>query len=366
MTSASAAGPPSAPAVLTPRPGQLPAARRALASRALPLACRPRPGQPRLVRRAQLVAIGAAAILLPWCVLLFVSLPATARASNWALAWTGLDVAEAIAAVVTAVLLGRGDSRASLSAMAGATLLLADAWFDLCTSAPGAGRALAIADAAGLELPLAAAAIWLAVRLLAERDPAGGPPPGTGPRLDSRSGRVGRLPGDNAAPPEVTMPVVHTAVGSPIGELTLVADDGVLTGLYFPHHWYRPAASTLGHRSDEGFDEARRQLDEYFAGDRDRFDLAVDARGDEFQRRIWELVAAIPYGQTTSYGELSRELGGQVPAREVGAAVGRNPLCVIIPCHRVVGKNGSLTGYAGGLARKRFLLDLEDPADRLL
>jgi hypothetical protein len=129
------------------------------------------------VRRAQLVAIGAAALLLPWCVLLLVSLPATARASNWALAWTGLDVAEAIAAVVTAVLLGRGDSRASLSAMAGATLLLADAWFDLCTSAPGAGRALAIADAAGLELPLAAAAIWLAVRLLAERDPAGGPRP---------------------------------------------------------------------------------------------------------------------------------------------------------------------------------------------
>jgi methylated-DNA-[protein]-cysteine S-methyltransferase len=162
------------------------------------------------------------------------------------------------------------------------------------------------------------------------------------------------------------MPVIHTTVGSPIGELTLVADDGVLTGLYFPHHWYKPSPDVLGTPGDEGFEPARQQLAEYFAGDRDHFDLTVDVRGDQFQRRVWDLVGEVPYGQTTTYGELARELGDGALAQEVGAAVGRNPLCVVVPCHRVVGKNGKLTGYAGGLARKRFLLDLEDPSDRLL
>jgi methylated-DNA-[protein]-cysteine S-methyltransferase len=85
---------------------------------------------------------------------------------------------------------------------------------------------------------------------------------------------------------------------------------------------------------------------------------------DEFQRQVWELIRAIGYGQTVTYGELARELGGQVAAKDVGAAVGRNPLSVVVPCHRVVGKDGKLTGYAGGLARKRFLLELEEPAAR--
>jgi methylated-DNA-[protein]-cysteine S-methyltransferase len=160
--------------------------------------------------------------------------------------------------------------------------------------------------------------------------------------------------------------VTHTTVDSPAGELTLVADRGALTGLYFRQHWYRPGQAALGSRSDEGFDAARRQLAEYFAGERDRFDLPLDPRGDEFQRRVWALVARIPYGQTTTYGDLARELGGSATAQEVGAAVGRNPLCVLVPCHRVVGKNGRLTGYAGGLARKRFLLDLEDRDARLM
>jgi methylated-DNA-[protein]-cysteine S-methyltransferase len=97
---------------------------------------------------------------------------------------------------------------------------------------------------------------------------------------------------------------------------------------------------------------------------RERFELPLDARGDDFQHRVWDLIDRIGYGQTVSYGELARELGGQVLAKDVGAAVGRNPLCVIVPCHRVVGKDGALTGYAGGLARKRFLLDLEEPAAR--
>jgi methylated-DNA-[protein]-cysteine S-methyltransferase len=156
------------------------------------------------------------------------------------------------------------------------------------------------------------------------------------------------------------MPVTHTTVDSPVGELTLVAEDGKLTGLYFPHHWYRPDPATFGDRDATGFGAATRQLAEYFAGDRERFDLPLDPRGDAFQRRVWERIGRIPYGQTVSYGELARELGGTT-AKDAGAAVGRNPLCVIVPCHRVVGKDGSLTGYAGGLARKRFLLGLEEP-----
>jgi methylated-DNA-[protein]-cysteine S-methyltransferase len=158
------------------------------------------------------------------------------------------------------------------------------------------------------------------------------------------------------------MPITHTAVDSPLGELTLVAEDGRLTGLYFPHHWYRPDSATFGERAQTGFGAAERQLAAYFAGDRRQFDLPLDLRGDAFQRRVWELIGAIGYGQTATYGELARKLGDGTSAKDVGAAVGRNPLCVIVPCHRVVGADGSLTGYAGGLARKRFLLRLEEPA----
>lgn len=158
------------------------------------------------------------------------------------------------------------------------------------------------------------------------------------------------------------MPVTHTTVESPAGELTLVAEDGRLTGVYFPHHWYRPDPATFGDRAEVGFGEAKRQLAEYFAGGRERFDLPLDPRGDAFQQRVWELIGRIPYGQTATYGDLARKLGGGALAKDVGAVVGRNPLCVIVPCHRVVGKDGRLTGYAGGLARKRYLLRLEEQA----
>jgi len=157
------------------------------------------------------------------------------------------------------------------------------------------------------------------------------------------------------------MPVTHTITDSPIGELTLVAEDGRLTGVYFPHHWYRPGPATFGDRDDAGFGTAKRQLAEYFAGDRERFDLPLGPHGDAFQHQVWELISRIPYGQTTTYGDLAKELGEGTLAKDVGAAVGRNPLSVIVPCHRVVGKDGSLTGYAGRLARKRFLLRLEEP-----
>ena len=158
------------------------------------------------------------------------------------------------------------------------------------------------------------------------------------------------------------MPVTHTTAGTPVGELTLVAEDGELTGVYFPHHWYRPDPATFGDHDEAGFGEVKRQLAEYFAGDRERFDLPLGLHGDAFQLRVWARISRIPYGQTVSYGDLARELGEGTLAKDVGAAVGRNPLCVIVPCHRVVGKDGSLTGYAGGLARKRFLLHLEEPA----
>ena len=155
-----------------------------------------------------------------------------------------------------------------------------------------------------------------------------------------------------------------TTMDSPVGELTLVADHGGLTGVYFPHHWYRPDPATFGRPADAGFGEVKSQLTEYFAGQRQRFDLRLSARGDDFQRRVWELIGDIPYGQTATYGDLARELGSQVLAKDVGAAVGRNPLSVIVACHRVVGKDGRLTDYAGGLPRKRFLLDLEEAAAR--
>jgi methylated-DNA-[protein]-cysteine S-methyltransferase len=154
----------------------------------------------------------------------------------------------------------------------------------------------------------------------------------------------------------------HTTIDSPLGELTLVAVDGVLSGLYFPGHWYMPEPEVFGTRSGRGFERAEAELSEYFAGERTGFDIATAVAGDEFQRRVWKLIGRIPYGRTTTYGEMARELGDEPTlARKVGGAVGRNPLSVIVPCHRVVGKDGKLTGYAGGLERKRFLLELEAP-----
>ena len=135
-------------------------------------ALRPRPAlvrpavRPALVRRGRVIALAVGCFLLPWCALLFLTLPASAHAGHWSLAWTGLDAAEAAAALATAALLTRSDPRASLTAAAGGAFLLTDAWFDVCTSAPGLDRCLAVAEAVFAELPLAAAAFWLAARLI--------------------------------------------------------------------------------------------------------------------------------------------------------------------------------------------------------
>ena len=157
----------------------------------------------------------------------------------------------------------------------------------------------------------------------------------------------------------------HTAVESPVGELTLVADDVALIGVYFYHHWYRPSMDAFGPRVDADalLRKAGKQLDEFLAGDRTHFDVPTRAQGDGHQRRIWNRLTDIPYGETVTYGDLADELDDGTTAQQVGAAVGRNPLSIVIPCHRVVGKNGKLTGYAGGLKRKQFLLDLEEPAE---
>jgi methylated-DNA-[protein]-cysteine S-methyltransferase len=156
----------------------------------------------------------------------------------------------------------------------------------------------------------------------------------------------------------------HAIVSTRIGDLTLVASDNALAGVYFPHHWVKPAPDSLGDRveaTDPVITEAARQLGEYLGGERTSFDLPTVLRGDEFQRRVWSILEKIPYGETSSYGEIAARLGET--AQAVGKAVGQNPLSIVVPCHRVVGKNGSLTGYAGGLKRKQFLLDLEAPAD---
>jgi methylated-DNA-[protein]-cysteine S-methyltransferase len=155
----------------------------------------------------------------------------------------------------------------------------------------------------------------------------------------------------------------HTVIDSPIGALTVIADGDLIVGLYFPHHWHLPPYASFGPRSDVGFEPVTAQLAEYLAGRRVAFDLPFAAHGNGFQRSVWELVSAIPYGATATYGELAAQLGNGSTAKDVGAAVGRNPLSLLVPCHRVVGRDGALTGYAGGLRRKRFLLDLEETAD---
>jgi methylated-DNA-[protein]-cysteine S-methyltransferase len=154
----------------------------------------------------------------------------------------------------------------------------------------------------------------------------------------------------------------HATIPSPIGDLTVVLRDGTIVGLYFPRHRPRPDRSTFGRPDPKGAERLARELREYFEGRRRTFAAPRAAVGDDRQRRVWALIDRIPYGSTTTYGALAAELADGTTAQEVGEAVGRNPLSIIVPCHRVVGAGGRLTGYAGGLERKRFLLDLERDA----
>ncbi|MET1071304.1 MAG: methylated-DNA--[protein]-cysteine S-methyltransferase [Umezawaea sp.] len=152
---------------------------------------------------------------------------------------------------------------------------------------------------------------------------------------------------------------VHTTIDSPIGLLTLVAVDEGLTGLYMVEQRHRPPQETFGHPDPTPFPAVVEQLAEYFSGDRTDFDVPLAMRGTPFQRSVWDELTRIPYGETTSYGELAARLGNISASRAVGLANGKNPISVIVPCHRVVGSKGDLTGYGGGLERKRHLLAFE-------
>lgn len=151
----------------------------------------------------------------------------------------------------------------------------------------------------------------------------------------------------------------HQQFDSPIGTLTLVATDGVLSGLYMHEQAYHPDPATFGEAVAYGFEDLRRELGEYFAGERRAFSVPVAPEGTPFQRRVWRGLLTIPYGETRTYGQLAMEIADRHMTRAVGSATGRNPVGIVIPCHRLIGADGSLTGYAGGLWRKRHLLDLE-------
>jgi len=158
----------------------------------------------------------------------------------------------------------------------------------------------------------------------------------------------------------------HTVVETTLGPITVVAHGEAVTGLYFDDHVRRPPESSFGPavpaEEDPTLAIAAEQLTEYLAGRRRAFRLTLDPDGGTFERSVWAIIAEIPYGATTTYGDIAERLGNRTLAQRVGQAVGANPLSIVVPCHRVIGSTGSLTGYAGGLARKRRLLDLEQPA----
>lgn len=165
------------------------------------------------------------------------------------------------------------------------------------------------------------------------------------------------------------MNVQHTILETTLGPITIVADDDSVTGLYFEKHVRRPARKTFGtlvpRSENRVLTDAGRQLSEYLDGERQTFDLPLAPGATpsaDFQRSVWRLVNAIPFGRTTTYGQIAEQLGDRSLAQKVGQAVGANPLCIFVPCHRVLGATGALTGYAGGLARKQALLELEEPA----
>ncbi len=158
--------------------------------------------------------------------------------------------------------------------------------------------------------------------------------------------------------------MIHSYIDSPLGDLLIVRRDpdattglpGGLTGLYLTTGKHASARRDDWDRNDAAFDDVGSQLDEYFAGDRRSFDLTLDPVGSVFQTKVWGALAGIPYGETTSYGRVAATIGSPSSSRAVGLANGQNPISIVVPCHRVVGADGSLTGYGGGLEAKRWLL----------
>jgi methylated-DNA-[protein]-cysteine S-methyltransferase len=156
--------------------------------------------------------------------------------------------------------------------------------------------------------------------------------------------------------------VYYSFLASPIGELLLTGDGDGLTGIWFPDDRQTTNVAPSWQRDDGVFTEVSRQLTAYFGGELTDFKVPLHAHGTPFQQRVWEALTRIPYGVTTSYGTLAAELGDPRATRAVGLANGRNPIPIIIPCHRVIGADGSLTGYGGGMHRKQWLLALEGRA----
>jgi methylated-DNA-[protein]-cysteine S-methyltransferase len=155
--------------------------------------------------------------------------------------------------------------------------------------------------------------------------------------------------------------IQYRTIDSPIGPLTLAGRGSVLTNLRMVDQAYEPSRADWS--LDPGaFGNAVDQLDAYFAGELTDFDLELDLRGTEFQQRVWKALLTIPYGETRSYGEIAEQIGAPGAARAVGLANGRNPIAIVVPCHRVIGSGGRLTGYGGGLERKQTLLELEKRA----
>lgn len=148
-------------------------------------------------------------------------------------------------------------------------------------------------------------------------------------------------------------------LNSPLGKLTLESDGGALTRIRLPAEKWEPDPGVARVRKPELFREAAAQLGAFFRGERTAFDLKLNPRGTPFQTKVWNLLREIPRGETITYGELARRSGNPKAARAVGTANGKNPIPIIIPCHRVIGSSGKLTGYAGGLEAKRKLLELE-------
>lgn len=156
-------------------------------------------------------------------------------------------------------------------------------------------------------------------------------------------------------------PVRYTYVESPIEPLLLTSDGAALTGLYMRDGRHPPTVEESWVRDDDAtpFDQARRELAEYFAGERTEFSLPLSPEGTAFQRRVWDALLEIGYGETCSYGALASRIGQPTASRAVGLANGRNPISIVVPCHRVIGANGTLVGYGGGLPRKSRLLAFE-------
>ena len=152
---------------------------------------------------------------------------------------------------------------------------------------------------------------------------------------------------------------MYRTVPSPVGPLVLAGRDGILTNLRMTDQTHPPEGRDQWREDPTAFPEAARQLDAYFAGELTEFDIEMRLEGTEFQQAVWNALVEIPYGETISYGELAKRVDRPGAARAVGLANGHNPIAIIVPCHRVIGANGSLTGYGGGLERKQSLLALE-------